>query len=136
MSDATLDALAGQPVGMDQINRARDLCGQSTALNGELDAFLGSRPNRGQMLDFIETLKLGGLQRAMEANIARICESVGINEPTGTDKLLALQIGLLQEQNQAIARLAYRTNQVAENTKEQPSIFGPLLMGILLGKAF
>lgn len=135
MTQANFKDLAEQRVGMDQINRAREICGRSAALNTKLDAFLIGKPNRGQMVEFMTDLKTTGLQQAMEANIARICKSVGIEEPTGSDKLLALQIGLLQEQNAALALLTNRTGQVVDQTKQQPSIFGPVLAALLIGKA-
>ncbi|MGF6605073.1 hypothetical protein P3T23_009834 [Paraburkholderia sp. GAS448] len=132
---ANLTELARKPAGLDQINRARELCGNSAALNAKLDTFLDGKPTRGQMIEFLNDLKEHGLKEAMEANILRICKSVGIEEPTGADKLLALQIGLLQEQNEALATLTRRTGQVAEQTKQQPSIFGPVLAAVLIGKA-
>jgi len=135
MSAANLTELASKPAGLDQIDRARELCGQSAALNAKLDTFLSGKPTRGQMVEFMNELKETGLKEAMEANILRICKSVGIEQPTGTDKLLALQIGLLQEQNEALTILARRTGQVAEQTKQQPSIFGPVLAAMLIGKA-
>ncbi|WP_157659507.1 hypothetical protein [Burkholderia ubonensis] len=134
MSDETLVTLAANPVGMDQINRARELCGRSDELNAKLDSFLNGRPNRGQMIDFIEELKATGLKEAMEANILSICRSVGIDEPTGTDKLLAMQIGLLQEQNDTLNQLAGLTSRVAAHTKKKPAIFGPVLAAVLIGK--
>ncbi|CAN7786562.1 hypothetical protein LJR034_008704 [Caballeronia sp. LjRoot34] len=135
MSEAKLKDPAEQRAGIDQINRARELCGRPVALNAKLDAFLNGKPNRGQMVEFMNDLKTTGLQQQMDANIARICKSVGIEEPTGTDKLLALQIGLLQEQNEALALLANWTGQVVDQTKQQPSIFGPVLAALLIGKA-
>lgn len=99
MSEEKLRMLAAQSAGMEQIDRARELCGRSPELHAKLDGFLESGPTRGQMVDFMNDLKEHGLKEVMEANILRICKSVGIEEPTGTDKLLALQIGLLQEQN-------------------------------------
>ena len=135
MSEATLKELADRPVGVDQMNRAREICGHSELLNARLDEFLKTKPTRGQMVEFMSELRETGLKEAMEANISRICKSVGIEEPTGTDKLLALQIGLLQEQNEALAKLVRRTGQVADQTKEPPSIFGPVLAAVLIGKA-
>ncbi|WP_180727802.1 hypothetical protein [Paraburkholderia largidicola] len=134
MSTPDLKELAAKPAGIEQINRAREICGTSVSLNAKLDAFLNERPNRGQMVEFMNELKETGLKENMEANILRICKSVGIGEPTGTDKLLALQIGLLQEQNAALASLAQRTGQVVDQTKQQPSIFGPVLAAVLIGK--
>ena len=41
------------------------------------------------MVEFMNDLKTTAVKEAMDANIMRICNSVGIEEPTGTDKLLA-----------------------------------------------
>lgn len=135
MSEEKLKMLADQPAGMEQINRARELCGLLPELHAKLDEFLDRKPTRGQMVDFMGDMKAHGLKEAMEVNILRICKSVGIEDPTGTDKLLALQIGLLQEQNEALATLAQRTGQVANQTKQQASIFGPVLAAVLIGRA-
>ncbi|KWE97881.1 hypothetical protein [Burkholderia ubonensis] len=134
MSDPTIERLAANPAGVDQIDRAREICGSSAERVAKLDAFLSTQPNRGQMIDFIEDLKQEGLREAMEANIQRILKSAGIDTPTGTDKLLAMQIGLLQEQNEALNVLAGMTSRVAANTKDKPAIFGPVLGAVLLGK--
>lgn len=134
MSEVDVKELANRRAGVDQMTRARELCGRSRELNAKLDAFLGTGPTRGQMIDFMEELKTVGLKAEMEANVLRICNSVGIEEPTRTEKLLAIQIGLLQEQNEALRRLASSNGRVAEQTKQQPAIFGPILMGMLLGR--
>ncbi|WP_175762191.1 hypothetical protein [Burkholderia anthina] len=134
MSDPTIERLSANPVGVDQIDRAREICGHSPERAAKLDAFLSTQPNRGQMLDFIEDLKQEGLKEAMEANIQRICQSAGIEAPTGVERLLAMQIGLLQEQNEALNVLAGLTSRVAANTKDKPAFFGPFLGAVLLGK--
>ncbi|WP_199028856.1 hypothetical protein [Ralstonia sp. ASV6] len=134
MGTPNLNELAAKPAGDDQIKRAREICGESEVLHAKLDAFLNENPTRGSMVEFMSELKEGGLKAEMEANILRICASVGIDQPTGTDRLLALQIGLLQEQNEALANLARRTGQIAHQTKESPSIFGPVLAAVLIGK--
>lgn len=126
---------ADLPPDMDQLNHARELCGRSDALHAKLDALLDTKPTRGQVEAFMTYLNTTGLKEELEANILRICESVGIASPTGSEKLLALQIGLLQEQNAALVSLAKKTDQVAANAKQQPSIFGPVLAAILIGKA-
>ncbi|WP_207002604.1 hypothetical protein [Trinickia mobilis] len=131
MSEAKLQELGSRPAGPEQITRAREICGKSEALNAKLDQFLGTKPTRGQMVEFMNTLKTAGRQEEMEASILRICRSVGIEEPTGTDKLLALQIGLLQEQNDLLARSAGRPVQVAE--QGSGSFFTPFVAGALLG---
>lgn len=134
MSNDKIRELGSQRPGMDQISRARELCGESADMNAHLDAFLGTQPSRSAMIAFMDELKTTGMKKEMQAKIARICESVGIDSPTGTDRLLALQIGLLREQNEALALLANRTGQVVAQTQQQASIFGPLLAGILIGK--
>jgi hypothetical protein len=126
----TLVHLADQPAGVDQMSRARELCGKSETLHAKLDAFLHGKPSRGQMLEFLEELRATGAREQLDANIQRICESVGIGEPTGTDKLLAMQIGLLQEQNETLALVANRVGALAN--QKQP-VFTPLVAGIVLG---
>lgn len=130
--------LADQPAGNDQVTRARELCGTSGTLNAKLEEFLETGPTRGQFIDFLEQLKSATQQEKLDADIAHICALVGIENPTGTDKLLALQIGLLQEQNAAIGLLANRAGQAVELEKkalDRPATSGftSLLAGFLIG---
>ncbi|MGY6257289.1 hypothetical protein ACXIVK_27910 [Paraburkholderia caledonica] len=130
--------LADQPAGEDQVTRARELCGASGALNARLDGFLKTGPTRGQFIDFLEQLKSATQQEKLDANIAHICALVGIENPTGTEKLLAIQIGLLQEQNANIGLLANRAGQAVELEKkllDKPATSGftSLLAGFLIG---
>ncbi|AZU59761.1 hypothetical protein CFM90_26425 (plasmid) [Ralstonia solanacearum] len=70
--------LASQPAGMDQISRARELCGQSDSWNTALDVLLSTKPTRGQMLEFLEKLNTSEKQQLFDVEISRICEAVGI----------------------------------------------------------
>ncbi|MBN3761108.1 hypothetical protein [Burkholderia sp. Ac-20365] len=100
-----------------------------------MEDFLNTRPSRAQMYAFIENMRDPARRKAeLERRIARICDFVGIAEPTGTEKLLALHIGLLQEQNQALDRLTNRTAQVAAQTGQHPPVLGPVLAALLIDR--
>lgn len=102
--------LAAKPAGADQITRAREIAGSSLVLQAKLDEFLAGKPSRGEMIDFMESLKAGVNENdptedgILEKKIMGICRSLGIENPTNTEKLLALQAGLLQEQNLVLSR--------------------------------
>ncbi len=121
---------------VDQMTHARSLCGNSPFLRTELEEFLNTRPSRSQMTGFIESLRDPDLQRErFDRNILRICKLVGIDEPTPADKLLALQIGLQQEQNAALELIANRLDAAGKQSQsgQCPSAFSPFLTGMLLG---
>lgn len=115
---------------VDQMTRARELCGRSVALHSKLDAFLRGRPTRDQMQEFLEYLSGPGQLEGIELDIRRICKAAGVDEPTGSDRLMAMQIGLLQEQNELLTTLAKRAG--IQSHQKQP-IFTPVVAGILLG---
>ncbi|WP_175011325.1 hypothetical protein [Burkholderia lata] len=139
MSDPALADLSIRPAGQDQIARAREICGSSATLNRLVDDFLLGEPNRGQMLDFLEHLKAVNNKEEVEAKILQICSLAGIESPTGTDKLLAMQVGLLQELAATSGRMSGHTAHIAReivNARSQQSMFGPLLAVFLFGKLF
>lgn len=120
---------------VDQMTQARALCGNSPFLQAELEEFLNSRPSHAQMTGFIESLSDPDRQRErFDRNILRVCKLVGIEEPTRSDKLLALQICVQQEQNAALSLIANRLGAGKQSQSDQsPSLFTPFLTGMLLG---
>ncbi|AMR77993.1 hypothetical protein [Cupriavidus nantongensis] len=125
-----LHKLASNPVGIDQISRARELCGQSESLNATLDALLRTKPTRGQMLDFLEELNKSGKQEAFEEEMSRICEAVGILEPSPQDKLMAMQVGMLREQNEMLQHIARCVGSIP---KDKPLSFTGAVGAVILG---
>jgi hypothetical protein len=114
--------LALKPAGEDQVNRARELCSGNETLENRLLTFLEHQPNRGQMVNFMEELRQAAASIKLDLTVAGICQSLGIENPTSTEKLLALQIGLLQEQTSAL-QLAFRrlSNQANATLEENKS---------------
>jgi hypothetical protein len=134
MSDMKVQSLADNPAGEDQLTRARELCANSETLKAKLAEFLTGNPTRGQMVDFLGQLRVEGLKAGFDANILRICEAVGVTEPTGTDRLLALQISLLREQNELLTSLAKRAGRIEDEIKDLPFQTSGFLTGFLFGK--
>lgn len=135
--NAHLEQLAGKPVGEEQIARARELVGNSRALQQRLDEFLRASPTRGQMLEFLETLHKEAESVKLLERTDTICQAVGIQQPTGADRLMALQVGLIQEQNSLLKR---GLNQMRADAKAKAdsddglitSALGGLILGAVL----
>lgn len=129
----SLQELASKPAGPDQIARARELCDKSLALTARLSAFMRTNPTRGQMLDFLEELNKSAKQTAYEEGIKRICEAVGILEPSPQDRLMAMQVGMLREQNELLHHVATGVGAIP---KDKPLSFtgavGAAIVGTLL----
>jgi len=97
-----------------------------------LDALLASNPTRGQMVEFTESLHAEAAKAQLEQRINAICKAAGIENPTGAERLMALQVGLLQDQNVILNRA---TNQSREGAKgdDSGSTFTTLVGGLMLG---
>lgn len=126
----TLQELANGTPGHEQYARARELCGDSKESHAELDALIKTMPTRGQVLDFLETLSKRKQQQAMDADILRICQAVGIESPSPQDRLLAMQIGMLHEQNDLLQHIAGRVGDMA---KTKPLTFTGALGAVVFG---
>ena len=111
--------LALKPAGEDQINRARELCDGNEMLEQRLQALLDTKPNRGQMVNFLEELRKITSSIKLDVTVAGICQSLGIENPTSTEKLLALQIGMLQEQTSSIQMALRRLSNQANSSLEE-----------------
>lgn len=129
----SLAELASKPAGIDQIDRARALCGQSEQLSAKLETLLRTKPTRGQMLDFLEELNKSGKQKAFEEEISRICEAVGILEPSPQDKLIAIQVGMLREQNEMLQHIARGVGSIP---KDKPLSFTETVGAVIIGNMF
>ena len=132
----TPQQLAAKPAGDDQITRAREIIGTTASLNASLDTFLASNPTRGHMTDFLATLRVTVAEDQLKQKIELICRVAGIEEPTAEHRLMAMQIGLQQEQNAILQNGMTRTlNQMRSNSNSGDSsgAFTALVGGLLLG---
>jgi len=119
---------------VDQLTQARSICGNNPFLLTELDDFLNTQPSRKQMSEFIEKmLDPARHQERFDRGIMRVCKLVGIDEPTAGEKLLALQIGLLQEQNATLSVIANKLDASKSQSAQSQSVFTPMLAGMLIG---
>jgi len=125
-----LQQLADGTPSHEQYSRARELCGDSEALHAELDALIKTMPTRGQVLDFLEGLNKRKQQQAMEAELLRICQVVGIESPSPQDRLMAMQIGMLHEQNEILQQISHRVGTIA---KSEPLTFSGVLGAVVFG---
>ena len=131
-----LQQLAAKPAGDDQVLRAREIIGSSGSFNAKLESFMASNPTRGQMTDFLENLRVSVAEHQLKQKIELICRAAGIEEPTGEHRLMAMQIGLLQDQNGILQSGLTRTiNQMRShaNSVESDGAFTALLGGLLFG---
>lgn len=122
--------LAALPATEGHIERAREAVRGCPSKQPFLDALLASNPTRGQMVEFLESLRIEIEAADVKKRIMRICEAAGINEPTSTERLMAVQIGLLQEQNAILTR---SLNQMKGAKEDTPSgLFTAFLGGTLI----
>lgn len=128
--------LAAKPAGEDQVARAQEIVGTSAALRDRLNSFLATNPTRGAMNDFLASLRTLSAEEQIAMKISSICRVAGIDEPTGAERLIAMQIGLMQEQNSILESGLTRTlNQMRSdaNTTNSSGAFTSLLGGVMLG---
>lgn len=131
----TPQELAVKPAGDDQIKTARQLSEGCPELEAEVDAFMAKNPNRGEMIDFLGELRKQSESRRLELMVLRVCRSLGIEHPTSTEKLLALQTLAISEQTAKLGLGLKNVRNSVENTKAEHSddSFTPFLGGTLLG---
>lgn len=128
--------LAALPATEGHIERAREAVRAYPAKQQYLDALLASNPTRGQMVEFTESVYAEGAARQLDHRIDAICKAAGIEEPTGADRLMAMQIGLLQDQNMILqAGMTRSLNQMRADAKadESSGTFTALVGGMMLG---
>lgn len=125
------DELALLPATEGHIERAREAVRANPSKQAYLDMLLASNPTRGQMLAFMESLRIEVDAAQVEQRINAICKAAGVEVPTNTERLMAVQIGLLQEQNAMLARVV---NQMRADSQEAGSsgLFTALLGGTLI----
>lgn len=131
-----LKELAAKPADEDQLARAQEIVGTSADLQHRLDSFLASHPTRGAMNDFLASLRTLSAEEQIAMKISSICRVAGIDEPNGAERLMAMQIGLMQEQNSILESGLTRTlNQMRSdaNTTNSSGPFTSLLGGLMLG---
>lgn len=122
--------LAALPATQGHIERAKQAVKAYPARQKDLDALLAADPTRGQMVEFMGSVGAEAAADQLNQRIAAICKAVGIDEPTGADRLMAVQIGLLQDQNALLARTKAGKDQKASDTS---GIFTGLVSGLMLG---
>jgi hypothetical protein len=122
--------LAALPATESHIERAREAVRALPAKQKILDALLASNPTRGQMVEFLESLRVEVEAADVEKRIMQICQAAGVNEPTSTERMMAAQIGLLQEQN---AMLTRSLKQLKGAKEDDPNgLFTAFLGGTLI----
>lgn len=130
---ARIAELAAKPAGEDQIARARELCTSYPDLLEQFEAFIKTRPTRGQMVSYLENLKEGGSSKALESVAVSICHGLGISDPSPSERLLAIQVGLLQEQSRALNELLKKTSPQSNAGKASSGGVTGLLAGVIIG---
>lgn len=133
---SNVQELAAKPAGEDQMARAQEIVSTSTDLQDRLSSFLASNPTRGEMNDFLASLQTMAAEEQVAIKISTICRAAGIEQPTAAERLMAMQIGLMQEQNSILESGLTRTlNQMRSDAKaiDSSGAFTSLLGGLMLG---
>lgn len=128
--------LATLPATEGHIERAKEAVRAYPAKQKYLDALIASNPTRGQMVDFTESVRMEATAFQLEQRIAAICKAAGLEQPTGAERMMAMQIGLLQDQNTILQSGLTRTiNQLRSNSTvtESGDTFTALVGGLILG---
>lgn len=84
----------GQPHWLD-IKELRKIAGENRDLNRRVDDFIDAGRSRGNLEEFMSSLRIA----AQEAEIKLLHAKAGIVNPSGSDRLMAIQILAIQEQN-------------------------------------
>lgn len=135
----TTEQLAANPAGDDQLARAREIIADSSQLKERLNNFVGTSPNRGQMNEFMDYLHTAVAEERVMRKIEHICRISGIVNPTGSERLMAMQIGLIQEQNALLkGGLTRALNRMQADAKQTDgdSLMTSLIGGLALGAIF
>lgn len=91
------------------------------------------------MVDFMEEMKIQFSKDQLREKAAALCRVAGIENPSGADLLMAMQVGLAQEQNMILQNSMDRTlQQMRANAKANETDVGDVLMkglgfGTLIG---
>lgn len=128
--------LAALPATEGHIERAREAVRTHPARQNDLNILLASDPTRGQMVEFTESVYTEAAAEQFDQRINAICKAAGIEDPTGAERLMAMQIGLLQDQNLILQNGANRSlNQMRADAKagESNGTFTALLGGMMIG---
>ena len=124
------------PATEGHIERAKEAVRDFPAMQKYLDAMLASNPTRAQMVDFTATVRAGAAADQLDQRVKAICKAAGIENPTGADRLMAMQISLLQDQNTILQSVMTRTlNQTRTDAKADDSsgTFTALVGGLMIG---
>lgn len=130
-----LAALAAQPADEDLLKRARELCACRVDLADELAALVASRPTRASVHAFIEQAK-ATLPATLVDRAGLVCKALKIEAPTGQERLLALQVLLMNEQALMVQRLSDDLAKLQGGNQASASgtpTSSYLLAGLLLG---
>lgn len=128
--------LAALPATEGHIERAKEAVRDFPAQQKYLEAMLASNPTRGQMVDFTASVRADAASHQLDQRVKAICKAAGIEDPSGADRLMAMQIGLLQDQNTILQSGMTRTlNQMRADAKadESSGTFTALGGGLMIG---
>jgi hypothetical protein len=128
--------LAALPATDGHIDRAREAVLVYPAKQSDLETLLASNPTRGQMVDFIGSVRAEATAKQLDQRIDSICKAARIEDPTGAERLMAMQIGLLQDQNTILQSGITRSlNQMRADAEagESSGTFTALIGGLMVG---
>jgi hypothetical protein len=122
------------PATEGHVERAKEAVRALPAKQGYLEALLASNPTRGQLVEFTASVRAEAAAELVKQRITTICQAAGIAEPTAADRLQAMQVGLLQEQNAILQQGLTRTlNQMRSDSKARAENSNDLFTAALGG---
>ena len=99
-----LENLASQQADAQLLRAAEEACTGRLDLHDAFAALKASQPSRRDVHAFIENAK-GSAPRSLDEQVALVCRTLGVDQPTGIEKLLALQALLMQEHASSMRKL-------------------------------
>lgn len=128
--------LSALPAGQDQIDRANAYCDGDPELLGRVAKFVSQGVTRGQMVTFLEELRPANEALRRKRKALGLCRSLGIENPTNTELLLADRNSILEEELSELRRQMSAgfkaTNKKIENA---PGVMTGAVVGALVGVA-
>jgi hypothetical protein len=104
---STIEELAALPVGQDQIDRAHAYCCEDPDLLARVAEFLSHGVTRGQMVTFLEELRPANKALLRKRQALGFCRSVGIENPSNIELLLAQRNAILHEELSEVRKKFY-----------------------------
>lgn len=82
----------------------------------------------------IQRLKSDAVELLLNKKIDNICRVLSLDNASGSDRLMAMQVVLLQEQNTILKQIGSRPSSQIQTKTDDASTLTAILGGVLLGQ--